>query len=316
MTSPAGDPPHATASADVPRSERTLGVTAVLGATVFWSFGSVLGKAADVSGVTLGFWRMWIATAMMTVIVLVTKRRPGRDDLRNAAVLGVLFGFNIVAFFITLQYLSVAITLIIGSLTPVVALPIAVLFMGERLTWVKGLCALAATAGVVAAVVTAAPPEDAANSTVGYVWAVISLFIWVVYLLANKRVRAKVETVRLMWVLSFVGALTVSVITLFVRPDLGELQGADWLWVTLLSIGPGILGHGLLSWAQPRVDASVSSVLIQGEPVGASIWAWVFLGESLSVAQALSMMVVVVALGVLAYSEARENRVVVDEALG
>ena len=85
------------------------------------------------------------------------------------------------------------------------------------------------------------------------------------------------------------------------------MQGADWWWVTLLALGPGIAGHGLVAWAQPRVDSSVSSVLIQPEPVGASIAAWVFLGEALSLPQALSMSVVVAALGVLAYSEARER---------
>jgi len=301
---------HAT---DTVSSEKAIGIAAVLGATVFWSFGSVLGKAADVSGVVLGFWRMWIATGLMTLIVLVTRRMPSRDDIRRTWVLGVLFGFNIVTFFITLEYVTIAVALIIGSLTPVVALPIAVLFMGERLTWIKVLCALAATGGVVAAVLTVPPTDDGSNTAVGYVWAVASLLIWVVYLLVNKRVRANVETVRLMWVLSFFGALTVTVIALVVRPDLGEMQGTDWLWVSLLAAGPGIMGHGLLTWAQPRVDSSVSSVLIQAEPVGATIAAWVFLGETVSLAQAVSMGVVVVALAVLAYSEARE--IPFDDAL-
>ncbi|MEN9645202.1 MAG: hypothetical protein RL238_1871 [Actinomycetota bacterium] len=305
------DSTHAAAGAA--SSEKAIGIAAVLGATVFWSFGSVLGKATGVSGVVLGFWRMWIATVMMTVVVLITRRFPSRADLRRTWLIGVLFGLNIVTFFITLEYVTIAVALIIGSLTPVVALPIAVVFMGERLSWTKALCALAATGGVVAAVLTVPASEDGTNTVVGYVWAVASLLIWVVYLLVNKRVRDDVETVRLMWALSFFGALTVSVIAVIVRPDLGEMQGTDWVWVLLLAAGPGILGHGLLTWAQPRVDSSVSSVLIQAEPVGATIAAWVFLGETVSLAQAVSMGVVVVALGVLAYSEARQ--IPLDDAL-
>ena len=310
---PATPAPSATGAAGTAASEKAVGIAAVLGATVFWSFGSVLGKATGVSGVVLGFWRMWVATVLMTVVVLVTRRFPSRADLRHTWLVGVLFGFNIVAFFITLEYVTIAVALIIGSLTPVVALPIAVVFMGERLTWTKALCALAATGGVVAAVLTVPPSENGTNTAVGYVWAIASLLIWVVYLLVNKRVRNNVETVRLMWALSFFGALTVTAIVLVVRPDLGEMQGTDWLWVTLLAIGPGIMGHGLLTWAQPRVDSSVSSVLIQAEPVGATIAAWVFLGETVSLAQAVSMGVVVVALAVLAYSEARE--LPLDDAL-
>jgi drug/metabolite transporter (DMT)-like permease len=52
----------------------------------------------------------------------------------------------------------------------------------------------------------------------------------------------------------------------------------------------------------------VSTVLIQGEPVGASIVAWIFLGQSMTLGQSLSMAVVLLALCVLAYHEAREGR--------
>ena len=163
------------------------------------------------------------------------------------------------------------VALIIGSLTPVVALPIAVLFMGERLTAVEGACArLWPPAGVVAAVL-AAPPTRRRQQLAGGLPVGRRQPAHLGGLPAGQQAGpAQVETVRLMWVLSFVGALTVSVIALVVQPDLGEMQGKDWLWVVLLSSGPGILGHGLFAWARPRVDSSVSSVLIQAEPVGAT----------------------------------------------
>ena len=262
------------------------------------------------TGVVLGFWRMWIASVVMTVVVAVMHRWPSRLDIRRCAAMGVLFGFNICAFFITLQYVSIAVALIIGALTPVVALPIAVVFLGERLTAVKAGCALTAVAGVVASVVTAPASGDGSDTTIGYAWAVASLLIWVGYIFASKRVRRQVETVRMMWVLSVVGAITVTVIAAVTRADLGSMHGTDWVWVTLLSIGPGIVGHGLFAWAQPRVDSSVSSVLIQAEPVGASLVAWVFLGQVVSFAQALSMSVVLAALCTLAYREARDTDVV------
>jgi drug/metabolite transporter (DMT)-like permease len=290
-----------------------LGVAAVLGATVFWSFGGVLGKATEVSGVTLGFWRMWMATAILSVIVVVTRRLPTLRDLRGAAVLGVLFGLNICSFFEALRHLNVAPALVIGSLTPVVALPIAVVWMGERLTALKVVCALAAVVGVVVSVLATPSGENSGNSAIGYVWAVVSLVVWVAYLLVAKRVRGHVDTLPLMWVLSFVGALTVSLLALVLGTDLGQMQGADWWWVLLLALGPGILGHGMLTWAQPRVDASATSVLIQAEPVGAAIAAWVFLGERVSLVQGLSMLVVIAALVALAYNESRQ--VAVDDAL-
>jgi drug/metabolite transporter (DMT)-like permease len=125
-----------------------------------------------------------------------------------------------------------------------------------------------------------------------------------------------VETVRYMTSVTLVGTLTVSLLALVTRSHLAQIHGAGWLWVTLLAIGPGIAGHGLVAWAQPRVDASVTSVLIQLEPVGASIAAWVFLDERVSLPQAMAMAVVVGALCTLAYWESRERVLVIDEAVG
>jgi len=297
---------------------RGLGIVAVLMANVFWSFGGVLGKSAGASGEVLSFWRMWVATAVMVVIGVATRRMPTWPDIRRAAPLGALFGLNICAFFITLEYLSIAVALIVGALTPVVALPIAARFMGEQLNAVKIGCAIVAVGGVVVAVLAAPSTGSGGNTAIGYAWAVGSLLAWVAYLLLSKRVRQQVETVQFMCVMSGAGALTVSVIVIAVGADLGEVSGTDWWWVVLLAIGPGIIGHGLVAWAHPRVDSSVSSLLIQAEPVGASIAAWMFLGEQVSLVQGLAMLVVLVALGSLASREAREAHeanLALDEAL-
>lgn len=296
---------------------RAAGVIAVLSASAFWSFGGVLGKSTGASGVVLSFWRMLISTLVLFTVSAVMHRWPSRRDIRASALAGVLFGLNICCFFITLQYTTIAVALIIGALSPVVALPIAVAFMGERATTIKIVCAFAAVAGVVMAVIAApSVDEDAGTKAIGYVWAVISLLVWVMYLLQTKRVRATVETVRYMTCVSAIGACTVAVLALATRSHMAQIHGAGWLWVTLLAIGPGIAGHGLVAWAQPRVDASVTSVLIQLEPVGASIAAWAFLGERVSLWQGVAMTGVVAALCVLAYSESLEQHVALDEGLG
>lgn len=288
------------------RSSASVGITAVLGSTIFWGIGSSFGAKAQLPGVVLGFWRMWIATGLIGIATLVLRRWPTLTDLRRSIPMGVLFGLNICAFFITIQYISISVALIIGSLTPVVALPIAVFFMGERLNSTKVVCAVVAVAGVVGAVLSAPSSASPGDTTIGYVWAVISLFAWTTYLLASKLVRRSVETMRLMMCSSFIGALTVSAIVPLVHADLGVMTGERWLWVSLLALVPGLFGHGLFSWAQPRVDASVSSVLIQAEPVLASVSAWVLLGQRVSMTQALSMSTVVGSLAVLAYRESRD----------
>jgi drug/metabolite transporter (DMT)-like permease len=219
-------------------------------------------------------------------------------------------------FFIAIQSVSIATALIISALAPVVALPVSVMLFGERPTIIKVVCAAASVAGVVVAVLMAPSNDDGtSNSTIGYLWALLALVFWVGYLLVSKGVRPHVETVRFMFVVSSIGALTVSVLVIATRANLGEIHGAGWAWVSILAIGPGIGGHGLVAWAQPRVDASVTSVLIQAEPVGASAAAWVVLGERISLGQGLAMLGVVVALCVLAYTESRDGGLEIVDAV-
>ena len=288
----------------------------MLAAATFWSFGSVLGKSTHASGVVLSFWRLWIASGVMLGIVAVTKRWPTTKDFKRAAVAGVLFGLNICVFFIALETVTIATALIIAALAPVVALPVSVLLFGERLTAVKAICATASVAGVIVAVLVApSTGSDSHNTKVGYLWAVLALVFWVGYLLVSKGVRAKVETVRFMFVVSFIGAITVTVLVIIGSKHLGEIHGAGWAWVVMLAIGPGIAGHGLVAWAQPRVDAAVTTVLIQLEPVGASTAAWIVLHERISLAQSFAMAGVIAALCVLAYSESRDGVVEIIDAV-
>jgi drug/metabolite transporter (DMT)-like permease len=285
-------------------------------AALFWSTGGVLGKSTHASGVVLSFWRMWIASTVLLVIVAATRRWPSRVDFRRASVAGVLFGLNICVFFIAIQSVTIATALIIAALAPVVALPVSVMFFGEHATAIKVVCAAVSVVGVVVAVLVApSTGSGTSSSTIGYLWAVLALVFWVAYLLVSKGVRPNVETVRFMFVVSFIGALTVSVLVVATSSHLGQIHGAGWAWVSILAIGPGIAGHGLVAWAQPRVDASVTSVLIQAEPVGATAAAWIVLGEHISLAQGLAMMGVVVALCVLAYSESRDGGLEIVDAV-
>lgn len=290
---------------------------AVLAAAAIWSFGGVLGKSVGVDGVTLSFWRLWIASAVMALVALARRRLPSRGEMRASLLAGVLFGLNLCAFFVTLQYTTVAVALIIGALSPVVALPIAAVFIGERVTAVKVVCALVAVGGVAAAVLTAPGVDDRPTRAVGYAWAVASLAVWVVYLLQTKRTRATVATLPFLTSVTWIATVTVCVVAVVSRRDLfGQIEGVGWLWTALLALGPGLTGHGLIAWAQPRVDTSVTAMLTQLEPVGASLVAWALLHERMSLGQSLAMVAVVAALAVLAWSESREGMVALDELPG
>ena len=279
-------------------------------ATLFWSFGGIFGKKAGASGLVLTFWRMWLGTALFLVIAVALRRLPSRNDIRRSTLAGVVFGLNVAAFFTSLQTISVATALIIAALAPVLALPITMVVFHEQLTTLKLVCALVAVVGVIVAVLAAPEPSGSgSHSSIGYVWAVVSTVLWLAYLLLSKGVRAHVEMVPFLLVVSASGALAVTAIVVVTGKSVGQVHGSGWWWVLALAVGPGVFGHGLVAWAQPRVEASVTAVLIQAEPVLASINAWIFLHERLTRLQGVAGLGVIIALATLAWREAREGTI-------
>ena len=83
--------------------------------------------------------------------------------------------------------------------------------------------------------------------------------------------------------------------------------------MTLLS---GLIGHSLMNWSLVRIPLWVGSTFTLLIPVTSSILAWIFLGESLNLAQAGAMALVLLALGFIVMGQARpDSRVVAADEL-
>ena len=80
------------------------------------------------------------------------RRRLTWDVFKWSWLGGVCFGLNVALYFTSVRMTSIANVAIIGSLTPVIVFPIAVKWMGERVTRKAIVCSALAIAGVVVVV--------------------------------------------------------------------------------------------------------------------------------------------------------------------
>ncbi|MEZ5258706.1 MAG: EamA family transporter [Ilumatobacteraceae bacterium] len=102
--------------------------------------------------------------------------------------------------------------------------------------------------------------------------------------------------------------MVVTPYTLIVADDLGAVQPRDLLLVGGMILGPGLVGHGLMTWAQAEVDISVSSVLTLGNAPLSMVGAWVFFGQSLNLLQILGIGGVIASLAAIAFAQAKRRR--------
>jgi len=70
----------------------------------------------------------------------------------------------------------------------------------------------------------------------------------------------------------------------------------EWLWIALLALGPQLLGHTSVNWALRRFPASAVAVAILGEPVGATLWAYLVFGEVPGIPQGIGIVLVLLGI--------------------
>ena len=273
-------------------------VLAALTAVCFWAIGPILNKSISVSTPTIVFYRTLIGVPLMVAAAHRTGGRLTRQLMRDTLVPGVLFALSFMTGFASIKMTSVANATLVTTLQPVIVLFVARRMFGERLRAVQVGYSAVSLAGVLVVVLAAASTSGAHVS--GDLMALLNVCIWSAYfLLAKKRRLAGVHAGSFLAAAFIWGAVVVVPFGLLTSNDLGAVTRADWLMLVGMAVGPGLIGHSLMTWSQSHLDVTVASVFGLLSPVLSTALAWAILDEALTPVQMLGALVVVVSLGLL-----------------
>ncbi len=130
----------------------------------------------------------------------------------------------------------------------------------------------------------------------GDLFAFVSVFTWTTYWLFSKRARASVGALEYMTSVMVVAAVLMTVLALVSGEGLALPPTAmDWLWIWVVALGAGAIGHVLLAWSHRHVEAWLGSLITQCMPVVSSVAAWVLLGETLTALTIVGGLIVLAA---------------------
>lgn len=269
-----------------------VGVLAVSAAAIFI-------RLAEAPALAVAFWRCALGVVVLLPPALAGRERfPRGRALRvlvaSGAALGAHFGFWIAS----LDYTSVAASVVLVSTTPVFVAILAYLLLGERTSRLSFFGILVALAG------TAAIASDASAGSVallGNVLAIGGALTFAVYVLIGRSQRTTVSIGVLPYsiVVYSAAALTLLPVALLSGAELWGYSRETWLWLWAIALGPQILGHTVLNWALRYVEASVISGTILAEPVVSALLAWLILAEKPGLATLLGGAVVLLGLFLL-----------------
>ncbi len=293
------------------RSSLPLFATAL--AVFAWGFGPLFVKGIDASAPTIVFWRVLIGTVIAVAFAYAMGGRITWRLLVVAFPAGVCFGLSFIFAFTSFQETSIVNATLIPALQPVLILFVAARMFGEHRSATDLAFSALALFGVV--VVVAGASSDGA-SLEGNVFAVLNLLVFSTYFLMGKRIRTTDVHSWSLLAAVFIGSLVVVVPwSLISSHDLGAIHGTDWLLLLGLILLPGMVGHGLMTWAHHYVDVTVTSMMTLANPVVSIIGAWILYDQDLTAPQLAGGAVVLAALGAILRRQRAERALAAEAAL-
>jgi len=193
--------------------------------------------------------------------------------IASGVALGAHFGFWISS----LDYTSVAASVVLVSTQPVFVAILAYLLFGERTSPLSFLGIMIAIAGTA---VIAFDRTIGSAAVFGNVLALMGAVTVAVYVLIGRSSRTGgVGVLPYSIVVYSAAAATLLPVALVFDVRLWGYSGETWFWLAAITVGPQLMGHTVFNWALRYVEASVVSGTILAEPVVAALLAWLVLSE-------------------------------------
>lgn len=242
---------------------------------------AILTRFSSAPPLVIAFYRLALTVLILAVPLLWQYRQElaaiSRRDLLLSAASGLFLGVHFGAWISSLFLTTVASSTVLVSTHPFLVLALGVFLLGERVS-------LWATAGAGLAVLGAVlvgwgdfdlGPVALAGDALAFLGAVA----FAAYVLIGRSVRQRVGVLPYTVTAYSVAAISLLAAALASGQHLLGHPARDWLIFLALAVFPTILGHTVFNWALRYVKASVVSVGILGEPLGAAVLAWTIFGE-------------------------------------
>jgi len=246
------------------------------------SFSSILVRLATAPPLIIAAYRMVFTFCFLAPFSLsggaTALRAMSRREVRLSAASGVFLALHFVTWFTSLKYTSIASSVVLVTTQPLFVVLGSFLFFKERVPRKALYGGLLAMLGSL--VIGATDFQAGGRAFVGDLYALFAAVMVAGYLLLGRKLRGDVGLAGYTFVTYGASSVTLIATALVCQLPFYPYPGRDWLIFVALALVCTVMGHTVFNWVLRYVQASVVSVSVLGEPLGAIIWAAVFLGEN------------------------------------
>jgi len=269
------------------------------------SSASVLIKICDAPPLIIAAYRLSLASFMLSVPALPRIFQEMREfkarELFLWLLAGVFLSLHFALWVTSLQYTSVASSVVLVTTNPIFVAMASVVFLRERLSTILFLSILIAVLGGV--IIAWGDWGEGRSAIYGDFLALGGAVMMTGYLLVGRRIRQKMPLQVYVSLVYGVAGIFLILMALANGDSFFGYPPNTYFIFFLLAVVPQMIGHTAMNWALKFFSATLVAVVLLGEPIGATLLAYLFLGET--VTRAILLGGALVLLGI--YLSAREE---------
>lgn len=268
-----------------------IGIFAVASASLLIRFAQ-----REVPSLVIAAYRMALSGLILVPMALpghnAELRKLSRVEWELAAFGGFLLAMHFAAWILSLEFTSVASSVVLVNTNPLWVALLAPIFLKERLTPTILIGMLVALVGGVVVALSDSCTQSAAGLVCpplsefvqgeafwGDLLALIGAWTGAGYILIGRRLRPSLSlTPYIFLVYGFAAVVLVVMVAFSGLPAFG-FTGETYVYLLLLALLPQLLGHSSFNWALAHLPASYVSIALLGETLGSTILAYFVLSE-------------------------------------
>jgi drug/metabolite transporter (DMT)-like permease len=250
------------------------------------SFGAIFLRLAgeDTPVLIKSLYRVGLATLVLLPFALKSARpewkQLTRRDWLLVAVAGTFLAIHFITWVASLNHTTVASSVVLVTTNPLWVALLTPFVSTERVsaqTWAGILLSVGGSA-----VIGWGDFGTGAEALWGDALALMGALSAAGFLLIGRRVRQKLSLLAYVVPMYGTGALVLLVLALLQGLPLVGYDTMTYGWLIAVALVPQLIGHTSYNWALQWFSPSLIAVTLLGEPILSTLWAYLFLNESVA----------------------------------
>jgi drug/metabolite transporter (DMT)-like permease len=278
-----------------PRLALVMGIIAVSSGSIFARFAQ-----AEAPSLAIAAFRLSLAALLLLPFAWLRYRREFRGlmrrDLLWLLASGIFLAIHFATWITSLEYTSVASSVALVSTSPLWVALFAWAVWREPLTPALVISLALTLCGTIILSFAEARTAISSRPLLGNALALSGALAVSGYWLIGCQLRRRLSLVPYITLAYGSAALVLLTAALLFRQPLTGFKPSTYGWFLLLALLPQLLGHSSFNWALGHLPASSVAIATLGEPIGAAVLAFLFLGETPSLLKVSAAALILVGI--------------------